>query len=308
VTASEQPAATSGLVESLHLSGPRAHAWLRSVGWASEQSAPPLQVAGDVLAIDGFRLSRLWHTPGTLLTDRPARPEDRAAVDLVVPVAGEVRIEGHRAAVRVRPGGFALLRSDDGMRIGADEDSAWLALRTPWQRLGLTGAPAGEEPHEHPAADGYSGAFVSLVNATLNAAFSPEDPGLPELRRALEATAAALVKQSLRTEHPQGGLAALFLRATALIDAEAGDSGFTAVELATRLGVSRATLDRAFRRSGTTVAASLRDRRVFLATSLLAAHPSSSPAARAAVARQAGFPTLRSMDRTLGRARVLPRD
>ncbi|PPI60000.1 helix-turn-helix domain-containing protein, partial [Rathayibacter sp. TRS19] len=95
----------------------------------------------------------------------------------------------------------------------------------------------------------------------------------------------------------------VLLRAIAVIDAEAGEADFTAGVLAMRLGVSRATLDRAFHRRGTTVAATLRERRVHLAASLLAASPSLSPSARAAVAERAGFRTLRAMDRALSRSR-----
>ncbi|PPH53000.1 helix-turn-helix domain-containing protein [Rathayibacter sp. AY1E2] len=306
MTASEQPAAPRGLVETLQLSGPRVEAWLRSLGWASD-GAPPLHLAGDVLAVDGFRLSRLWHTPGTVRTDPPLPALDRAEVDLIVPVAGEIVVDGPLEAARLRPGGLALLRRDDSARFRAEEDSAWLALRTSWGRLGLTSAQSGGPSCTLLAADSYSGAFVSLVNATLNADLSAGDPGFSELRRALEATASALIKQSLPPARPEDGLEGVLLRAIAVIDAEAGDADFTAGALAMRLGVSRATLDRAFHRRGTTVAATLRERRVHLAASLLAASPSLSPSARAAVAERAGFRTLRAMDRALSRSRDVDR-
>ncbi|QHC71561.1 helix-turn-helix domain-containing protein [Rathayibacter sp. VKM Ac-2801] len=307
MTASEQPAALRGLVETLQLSGPRVEAWLRSIRWSAD-GAPPLHLAGDVLAVDGFRLSRLWHTPGTLRTDPPLLPRDRAEVDLIVPVAGEVVVDGPLDSARLRPGGLALLRRDDSARFQAEEDSAWLALRTSWGRLGLTSALADEPSCTLPAADSYSGAFVSLINATLNADLSAGEPGFGELRRALEAAASALVKQSLHPSLPEDGLEGVLLRAIAVIEAEAGDADFTASELTRRLGVSRATLDRAFHRRGTTVAATLRERRVHLAASLLAASPSLSPSARAAVAEQAGFRTLRAMDRALSRSRDDHRD
>lgn len=263
-------------------------------GWQVTAGAE-LRIFGDLLMTDGFRLSRLWHTPLYALMRSDAAPQRYSAI-FVIEGNGSLRV----GKEEVYFGPSSLLIHDDGpSTLECAGPVASIRISHRW----APALPQGMRREEVPLAIQADESCAAVLSATVNTLFK----GKPSAARIGDAALLALLNSLVAAILDRGvarkaGPAieepdSLFQQAVAVIGEHFADPAFRVSALGPHLGVSPGHLYRIFAGRGTSPAQVLRERRVAYAEANLPLLP--TPAEIAAVARASGYLSARALRRAL---------
>jgi AraC-like DNA-binding protein len=265
----------------------------------------------DVAAVDPFRLSatrvsagdfsvaRIWHTPAHLVqTSNVSRAE---TVRMVVGMDSESEVRAPGAAHRFGPRQVLVAEGAAQVEIRTTAPTARLEMVTDKKAVGAGSLLQGSSLQVLDVQDNYWQALAAIISVVATSGVGQADAGFPALRAAVESAALAALAHSTGPTRPASRRRAdLLSRAERLINLRYNDPDFGVAGLAAELNVSPAHLHRIFARRSATPYQAILERRTQLARHLFAVSPDRSAAA---VARESGFNSVKSMRRALDRTR-----
>ncbi|SDZ39802.1 AraC family transcriptional regulator [Herbiconiux ginsengi] len=277
------------------LVGDDAWAWVARNGWSG--SAPSLlQLSANRLSTESFSVARIWQS-GARLSRMPDGKGEAVLILIGIDGLSTVRSGGREWILG--PNRILIADISAPIELRSSDPTARLEVLTSRHRLGTSVMLLREPILAMDIEDGYWRTLAALVVTVLGTGIDTGDPGFLSLRTAIESVITAAVAQSASTPGAlrQSHVSALS-RAQRAIEERYSDPAFSASELARSLAVSPAQLHRLFAPTQTRPYQLIQRRRATRAIDLLAQSPDAGAHAEL-VASQSGFPSVRTMWRTL---------
>lgn len=314
--ASAHGAAAGAVTREVVLDGDAAIEWVAALGWVAGPINSRFQVIADLIRTDSFAIGRIWHTPAHLsfVVDDETPP---GLFHSVYGIEGTQILTSDTERVDLHPGRMHVQSFGEPLTITSHEPVARLFFVSSWARLrDLEGRVA--EPHSglFGASNAYREIFTSAAHAALNSVTTVEGAGFDRVRTGLDQLFAGVLADDAparprrargvgTSQEGRDGLRvtpSLLRRASQRIEASASDVTFDAGRLARDLGVSTASLYRAYEETNLTPATQLRRVRARLARHLLEDIGGSGDVDTQnlkRIAAAAGFGSVRAMRRAL---------
>ncbi|WP_424464103.1 hypothetical protein [Pseudoclavibacter helvolus] len=298
------------------LDGDAAIRWIADLGWSTEPRSPRLRLVADLIRTDTFAIGRIWHTPARL-TFKEQPDQEGCMFHSFVGVEGVHRLTSGAGEVSLPPGGMYVSSFGERLEISADEAVARIFFVSRWADLPDR---AGRTPDPHVGVFGernaYRDIFTSAAHAALNSVTTVHGDGFDRVRDGLQHLFAGVLVDDAparskvvtrgapasRADAHGGDHLTLLRRASRHLERNAKDITFDVSKLARELGVSAATLYRAYEESSMTPASQLRRIRARHARMLLESggrQRSSNTQDLRQIAQESGFGSVRAMRRAL---------
>ncbi|PPF47035.1 hypothetical protein C5B85_01810 [Pseudoclavibacter sp. AY1F1] len=307
---------TGAVTRELILNGDAAVQWIGSLGWAVAPLSSRFQLVADLIRTDTFAIGRIWHTPAAFSYTADGDASN-CMFHAVVGIEGTQTVTSETDQVELGPGQMHVQSFSEALGITAQEPAARLLFVSQWSDLQDS---EGRAPLPRSGLFGSSNAhkeiFSSAAHAALNSLTTVDGAGFHRVRAGLDHLFAGVLADDapVRAKRSRGagstdmgragrGLPpSLLRRASQQIEARASDVTFDAGRLARDLGVSTASLYRAYEDSNLTPASQLRRVRTRLARDLLEAPGEFGDVDTQnlkRIAAAAGFGSVRAMRRAL---------
>ncbi|NYF13494.1 AraC-like DNA-binding protein [Pseudoclavibacter sp. JAI123] len=314
--ASAHGAAAGAVTREVVLDGDAAIEWVAALGWVAEPINSRFQVIADLIRTDSFAIGRIWHTPAHLsfVVDDETPPD---LFHSVYGIEGTQILTSDTERVDLHPGQMHVQSFGEPLTITSHEPVARLFFVSSWARLRDF---EGNVPEPHTglfgASNAYREIFTSAAHAALNSVTTVEGAGFDRVRTGLDQLFAGVLADDAparprrargvgTSQEGRDGLRvtpSLLRRASQRIEASASDVTFDAGKLARDLGISTASLYRAYEDTNLTPASQLRRVRARLARDLLEAPGEFGDVDTQdlkRIAAAAGFGSVRAMRRAL---------
>ncbi|PPF32817.1 MULTISPECIES: helix-turn-helix domain-containing protein [unclassified Pseudoclavibacter] len=307
---------TGTVTRELILDGDAAIQWIGSLGWEVAPLSSRFQLVADLIRTDTFAIGRIWHTPAAFsFTATSSAPN--SMFHAVVGIEGTQTVTSDAAQVQLSPGQMHVQSFNEPLGITAHEPAARLLFVSKWTDLRDA---EGHAPLPKSGLFGSSNAhkeiFTSAAHSALNSLTAVDGAGFHRVRAGLDhlfagvladdvparATRSRRAGSSGTGRSSPGVTTSLLRRASQRIEASASDVTFDAGRLARDLGVSTASLYRAYEDTNLTPASQLRRVRTRLARDLLEAPGEFGDVDTQdlkRIAAAAGFGSVRAMRRAL---------
>jgi AraC-like DNA-binding protein len=279
--------------------GANARSWAADRGWVIDPSAGAIELLTREFRAEQFSVS-LTRT-ATPATSVPARRPGNFLFAMVVSGELRVHLDGARAedgAVRtVRQGAVLVADGSAPLHVEPVGTATVLTVQSAWSRTRTIDHSTRILPGADREARELRRILLALVTPVMAASETSVVGQVRHLRSAIESIVSAVIDQA-DLVRPTGATSAerdLLNRAILLLQNAAADPTFSTDELSRALGVSKAYVQRAFRRAGTTPLRYLAGVRAQTATRLLEERAVTRRTELEAIAHEAGFASVRSM-------------
>ncbi|PPF84884.1 hypothetical protein C5E07_05110 [Pseudoclavibacter sp. RFBJ3] len=302
------------------LDGDAAIKWFSALGWIAEPLSPRLQIVADLIRTDTFAIGRIWHTP-VQLTSAFSDQAHGGMFHAVYGIEGTQMMRSKGGLAELSPGQMYVQLFGDALVITAREPVAVLFFVSQWGQLrDRDGQAPSPRAGLFGASNAYREVFTTAIHSALNSLTTVEGTGFSRFRTGIHDIFASVLaddapmrpERALRLgmsrsrghEVETSRPTSLLRRASQHIEAHASEVSFDVSKLSRELGVSPASLYRAYENSNLTPASQLRRiraRRARLALDELEVSGDVDTVNLKRIARASGFGSVSTMRRALER-------